>query len=251
MKKLFVVGLLLGGALALAQSRETRMGVNGISSVTSYAGVADGGVLVQGTTVSCDTASPAGTGCVTNTNQAFAGVKTFTAPVIVDGGLTFSGAGSTVLKWDANGGNSWQIEGTPGSGSLRIGNNTSRYMALRFNDGYIESGFGVEINVTGSNPITKLWGNGRIDRYGTDTSASPGDAGVDRPCGIAAIPSGTNSATITNSLAFTTSQVFVQFLGDHGAARSWVVRGAGYFTVVLSSTASANTSFAWCVNSLL
>lgn len=78
MKRAFVVGLLLGGTLAFAQSRETRMGVNGSSGGgQTLASVADGGVVVSGSTVYCAPASATGTGCIDTGAQTIAGLKTF------------------------------------------------------------------------------------------------------------------------------------------------------------------------------
>jgi len=91
---------------------------------------------------------------------------------------------------------------------------------------------------------------GVINQQGTDSSATPGNATINKTCGISAILANNSYVTITNSLAATASRILVTWYGDHGAARWWVVRAAGSFTVVLSSTASANTPFGWEVSSL-
>jgi hypothetical protein len=174
------------------------------------------------------------------------------------GGLTFWGAGASALKWDAGGGNSWQIEATPATGVLRFGNNTVRYMALRFADGYTETAYGFEVNPTGSAAVIKLWGStnaGRVDQLGTDSTGTPGSRtggnAINRPTGKSAIASGQTTCQIDNSLVSTGSRVSVTFHGDHGAARWWVVVGSGSFTVTLSAAASGNTSFSWQVSNLL
>lgn len=97
----------------------------------------------------------------------------------------------------------------------------------------------------------KMGPTGLVSQSGTDSSASPGAATINKPCGISAIASGSSTVVITNSLATTTIAPQLTWLGDHGAARSWVVRAAGSFTVTLSANASANTSFSWCVKGLL
>jgi hypothetical protein len=91
---------------------------------------------------------------------------------------------------------------------------------------------------------------GAINQQGTDSSATPGAATINKATGISAIASGSSTCTITNSLATTSSRILITWLGDHGAARSWVARAAGSFTVMLSSNAATNTSFAWEVSAL-
>ena len=92
---------------------------------------------------------------------------------------------------------------------------------------------------------------GRLDQRGTNSGASPGAATADRPVGINAIASGATSVTITNSLVAANSRVILTFHADHGAARWWVTRAAGSFTVNLSAAATANAAFSWEVSSLL
>lgn len=93
--------------------------------------------------------------------------------------------------------------------------------------------------------------NGRVDQSGTDSSATPGAATINKPTGISAIASGATTVVITNILANANSRITVTWLGDHGAPRWWVTRAAGSFTVTLSAPATANTPFSWEVASLL
>lgn len=95
--------------------------------------------------------------------------------------------------------------------------------------------------------------SGRIDRYGTDSSASPGPATIDKPTGISAIANGSTSVMITNALATTTSRIMITWLGDLGVQTKtpWVTRGVGSFTVNVASDPGANVSFAWEVSSIL
>lgn len=90
----------------------------------------------------------------------------------------------------------------------------------------------------------------KILRSGTDSSGTPGAATINKPSGISAIASGASTCVITNSLATTTSLIHIDWYGDHGAARSWVVRSSGSFTVTLSSNATADTSFGWTIEEI-
>lgn len=86
---------------------------------------------------------------------------------------------------------------------------------------------------------------------GTDSSASPGAATINKANGISAIANGASSVKITNSLASTARHILVTFHGDHGAARWWVVRNADGFTVTLSGAASADTAFSWALSTMI
>jgi hypothetical protein len=165
-------------------------------------------------------------------------------------GLSFWGAGFSALKWD-NGtpGVSWQIEAQPGTGVLRFGNNTSTYFGLRYSDGFAVSEFGYEVSAAGTTFLKTR--SGALDQWGTDTSGSPGNATINKPSGKSAIASGVSTVRITNSLVSTASRVMVTWHGDHGAARWWAPPGAGFFDVVLSANATANTSFSWGVSNIL
>jgi hypothetical protein len=166
--------------------------------------------------------------------------------------VVFPSASQTIIKWDSGDVNHWELRAQPG-GNFSIGNNTVDYLRLRLSDGAIASDFGlVATNGSGTADYFKVVaGVGRVDQWGTDSSGTPGAATINKPTGISAIASGTNTVTITNSLATATSRVMITWLGDHGAARWWVNRSAGAFTVVLPTNATANTAFAWEVSSLL
>jgi len=88
---------------------------------------------------------------------------------------------------------------------------------------------------------------GLTSQVGLDLGGAPGNQTVNEPNGVAAIASGATSVTITNSMATLSSKIGIEWYGDHGAIRSWVVRANGSFTVTLSSAASANTPFAWSI----
>jgi len=93
--------------------------------------------------------------------------------------------------------------------------------------------------------------SGRIDQRGVDDSASVGEATSNLPSGVNAIAAGSSSVTITNALATTTCRVRLEWYGDHGATRYWVERGAGFFTVHLSSKSINDATFGWDVGYLL
>lgn len=228
-------------------------------------------------------------GIVSTGVQTFAGVKTFLARIITTLGITAglnrldlrsdlgagasdvcSVVGSTVadasvnasakllslrtglgltevekVYWEKNGAYIGTYIRLPsdGSGGLdlglcrQFGNNFSGNIFYNFNGG---------VSVIGLNTST-----GRIDQRGTDSGAAPGAASIDRPVGINAIASGATSVTVTNNLVAANSRVMVTFHADHGAARWWVTRAAGSFTVTLSAAATANAAFSWEVSNLL
>jgi len=103
---------------------------------------------------------------------------------------------------------------------------------------------GAEI-ITGSKQF-----DAKVVHTGTDSSGTSGGATIDKPTGVSAIASGQATCQINNSLATATSRITLTWYGDHGAARSWVVRAAGSFTATLSGAASADTSFGWEVEEL-
>lgn len=162
------------------------------------------------------------------------------------------------LKWDNGGGNSWQIEATPnggGSGVMRFGNNGSRYMALRFVDGYTETSFGFEVNPTGSAPVTKLWGSlnpGRIDQAGTDASGSPGAVTIHKPIGKAAIAAGASSVVITNSMVSAGMHCIISPHARDATCKELIaVCSAGAITVSGSANATAPLPFSFEVKGML
>lgn len=165
-------------------------------------------------------------------------------------------SGSTVLKWDDGGANSWQIEGTPGGAYLRLGNNAVQYFGLRAADGFGVTSYGFEVNNVGfTQAFCRIGGQysatfGRIDQRGIDRSATIGADTQNFPTGINTLASGATSVTITNSLVTTSSRVIVTFHADPGG-RYWVTRAAGSFTVNVSATPGANAPFSWEVSTLL
>lgn len=110
---------------------------------------------------------------------------------------------------------------------------------------------GTATDAANGTALARVMASGMFNQNGTDSSASPGAATINKPTGISSIASGVSSVVITNSLATTTSRILITWLGDSGAARSWVTRAAGSFTVNLSANATADTPFAWEVSSIL
>lgn len=107
--------------------------------------------------------------------------------------------------------------------------------------------------------VDKSWilGSGRFDQAGTDQSATVGAATSNKPTGINTIASGATTCVITNNLipavATARIRITIQWHGDHGATRSWVVQtsGGGSFTVTLPTAATANTIFSWSLSGLI
>lgn len=132
------------------------------------------------------------------------------------------------------------------SGFIRMGlqgiygNNVSGNLYFNFNTS------------SGSTPRIGLnCDNGTISQYGTDSSASPGAATINKPTGVSAIASGATTVKITNSVFAAADRVHITWHGDHGAARWWVERAAGSFTVTLSAAASGDTAFSWQIGKLI
>lgn len=226
-------------------------------------------------------------GLVSTVAQTFAGAKTFLARIVATLGIT-SGAnrldlrsdlgagasdvcsvvGSTVADASVNGVSAlWSARTGIGTGTeieyLRLekqsfivgtSGNSINYLRIRGSGGSVWIG-GSGQNLTFENDLggvyLRIFSGGRIDQRGTDSGASPGAATADRPAGVNAIASGATSVTITNNLVAANSRVMVTFHADHGAARWWVTRAAGSFTVTLSAAATANAAFSWEVSNLL
>ena len=170
------------------------------------------------------------------------------------GEFTFWGDFVTIVKWDAGGGNHWEMRARPGF-NWELGNNTVTYMGCRLSDGYCFTQYGFEVNPTGSQSLIKLWGSsngGRIDQRGSDRRATIGnDSPGNFPMGINTLASGATTCTITTSLCTTASHVEITWLADPGA-RHWVdVSVAGQFTVNLASAPGANKSFSWRISGLV
>lgn len=102
--------------------------------------------------------------------------------------------------------------------------------------------------------IFKMLSSGAVSWRGNDRSATIGADTQNRPTGINTIASGATTCRITNNLvpdpATTKACIRVEWRGDHGAARHWVVQGNGYFDVTLSAAAGGDTSFDWAVTGL-
>ena len=99
--------------------------------------------------------------------------------------------------------------------------------------------------------LSTLASTGLWSHYGTDGSATTGAQTINKPTGKAKIGSGVSSVVITNSLVTAGSRVEVFWEGDHGAARWWVVPGAGLFTVTLSGNSTAAAVFSFGVKGII
>lgn len=99
--------------------------------------------------------------------------------------------------------------------------------------------------------------SGRIDQAGSDSSATPGNATINKPSGISAIANLATTCTITNSLvpavATKRIRIMVSWHADSGATNSWAVQtaGGGSFVVTVTPAATADTIFSWEIAELL
>jgi hypothetical protein len=101
--------------------------------------------------------------------------------------------------------------------------------------------------------LFKMSASGEWLIYGTDSSASPGAATINKPTGISAIAGGATSVVITNSIATTTMRVNITWLGDLGAQSKvpWVTRAAGSFTVNVGTAPAGAVAFSWELAAIL
>lgn len=143
-------------------------------------------------------------------------------------------AGGTFLGNDATGNTSLSL-GAAGGGFIFNGG----VHAFQFNGGFLRF-------ISGSVVAWYVDSSGRVDLRGTDSSGTPGAASISKPTGKSAVASGASSVRITNTLVAAGDQVHVTMHGDCGQ-RHWVSTGAGYFDVVLSGAATADTAFCWTV----
>lgn len=90
--------------------------------------------------------------------------------------------------------------------------------------------------------------SGRVSMAGTDSSASPGAATINKISGRSAIASGATTCTITNNLITANTRVKLTWEGDLGTQSRipWVTYVAGTsFTVNVGSAPSSNVKFSW------
>ena len=82
-----------------------------------------------------------------------------------------------------------------------------------------------------------------------DSTASPGNATINKPSGRSAIASGSSSVTITNSVVAESSIVLVTMQTEDGSNFIKSVAPAnGSFTVTLNASAGVNVNFCWVVH---
>ncbi len=99
----------------------------------------------------------------------------------------------------------------------------------------------------GAAVMARIAATGSVDQTGTDSSAAPGAATINKPTGKSAIASGATSVRITNNLVAAGDQVHATMQGDCGQ-RHWCEAGAGFFDLKLPAAASADTGFCWTVS---
>ncbi len=117
---------------------------------------------------------------------------------------------------------------------------------------------GLGIGTTDANPVIigtadtarlTLGSTGGLTMDRTDSTASPGDAVINKMAGVSSIAAGQASVTITNSLVTTSSSVFAMLQASDGTLTQILrcVPGSGSFTITGNASATGNTRVAWFV----
>jgi hypothetical protein len=170
---------------------------------------------------------------------------------------------ASMLKFDNNTGNVWNVGANISALTFTIGVNATVYTYWRGADGFVSAPFGLEANTTPVTPAAATWravaATGLVFQDGTDSSATPGNATISQPSGISAIANGTATITITNTLipAVATRRVRITtgFMSDPGAlvSRVWCVQnaGGGSFTINTNANVGSDTIVQWNVDELL
>ena len=170
------------------------------------------------------------------------------------GSFTLWGAGQSIIKIDGGGANHWEIRGTPdGTSPLTMGNNTATYFGLRTTDGYCFSNYGLEANNGGAGATLKIAGaNGLVSQSGTNSSGSPGNATINKPCGISAIAMGASSVDISNSLVTAGMWCMITPSARDAVCKELIaVCTLGHITVSGNGNAAAALPFSWEIRVLL
>lgn len=95
-------------------------------------------------------------------------------------------------------------------------------------------------------------GVGRLQQYGTNSTASPGAATIDKPIGKSAVAAGAASVVITNALVSASSHVMItQHARDATCKELIAVPASGSFTVSGTGAATADLPFSWEVKAIL
>jgi hypothetical protein len=110
----------------------------------------------------------------------------------------------------------------------------------------------VRTGITGTE--VEKWGllaSGLVRQPGTDSSASPGAATINKPLGKSAIAAGAASVVVTNSLVTAASHVLITpHARDATCLDLIVVPAAGSFTVSGTAAATTDLPFSWEVKTL-
>lgn len=138
------------------------------------------------------------------------------------------------------------VESTQADGADRTvvyGNCRSAWTTLSSNLLYLQNDEQDRVRV---NPF------GMFRVYGSDSTASPGAATINRPIGKSAIAAGAASVVITNSLVSTASHVIITPHARDATCKELVAElAAGSFTVSGTANATATLPFSWEVKGLL
>ena len=165
-----------------------------------------------------------------------------------------TGIGGTEVEygyWTKNGGGNLFTNfitlPSDGSGLFRIGlqglygNNVSGNLFFNYNA------------ASGSSAVIGLnCSTGRIDQSGTDSTATPGAATINKPIGKSSIAAGASSLVVTNSLATAAMHcIFSPHARDATCKELIAVCGAGTITFSGSAVATATIPLSWELKGIL
>lgn len=251
----------LGGGSSGAVSSIAAFG----SSPNTAGGSVSGGVL---TLQPADATRPGG---VSTATQTLGGAKTFVNDVTVQGALASTTtlavtSTSTLAAVNVSG----KVTNSIAAGSVATSHTNDSYdcwnsdnSCLRYNSGIGAFTFSGSVDSSSNNSVDlgsaslkwrNLWLGSQLEMSATDSSASPGAATANTPVGKSALAAGASSAVITNSLATTTSLIFLTNNDvDATCVILKVAPASGSFTVTGTSAAgvatncTATTKFSWFV----
>lgn len=156
----------------------------------------------------------------------------------------------TVLDFPMGGASSWKLNFESGHMYVRTG----AANIFQFNSsGIARSGYGIDLNPAfGAYLSFQVQSSGLVNQRGTDSTASPGAATIDRPIGKSAIAIGAASVVITNNLVTAASHIVITPHARDATCKELIaVPASGSFTVSGNGNATAALPFSWRVATLL
>ncbi len=128
--------------------------------------------------------------------------------------------------------------------------NASNAVGTQINTDNTFSTAGAKLVSVTNNSTEKLYidKDGTIGQGYTDSTASPGNATINKPAGKSAVASGATSVVITNSVVAATDIVHITPMDIDTAIAKWkYATAAGSFTVTVDAAAAADWKFSWQV----